>query len=180
MSKVTIIIGEPATGKSTIVKRLITNYGPWFYDGRTKYVPNHSSGKRCIIGRYDDLSHQFPGTDRMSMACQQYVLKFMGSHPEMNYVIEGDRLSTQSFLWGLKHEGYDLVVLRVWLRQELLDARRKVERTQSEKFIKSRVTKIQNLMSFCAQENIPLISIEHLDANTTNIIANDLHSDRLS
>lgn len=179
MSKVTVIIGEPATGKSTIAKALLTQHGPWRFDNTTKYVPCHWSGEtKCIIGRYDDLDHQFPGTDRMSMACQQYVINFITDHPTANFVIEGDRLGNKMFLWALRDLDHDLVVLHVWLRQELLDARRQVERVQSEKFIKSRVTKIRNLIDFCHQARIEVISVENL-ADWPTIIAKDLFNERL-
>lgn len=179
MSKVTVIIGEPATGKSTIMKNLIINHGPWKYDPTIKYIPCHwQTPDKCIIGRYDDMDHQFPGTDRMSMACQQYAINFISDHSNTNFILEGDRLGNKMFLWALRDMGIDLWVLRIWLRPELLSVRRQ-ERDQSEKFLKSRTTKINNLLNFCGQANIPLSSIENLDTNTSNIIAKDLYENRL-
>lgn len=179
-NKVTIIIGEPATGKSTIMKTLITNHGQWVYDSSTKYIPCHWQDKeKCIIGRYDDMTHQFPGTDRMSMACQQYVINFIKDHPDASFIIEGDRLSNKMFFWALRDLGYDLVILHVWLRQDLLDARRLAERPdQGPTFIKSRVTKIKNLLNFCQLANIPVVSVENTDPEISKFIAEDLHQNR--
>lgn len=181
MAKITVFIGEPATGKSTVMKALIRDHGHWKYDPTIKFIPCHwQPPNRCIIGRYDDMDHQFPGTDRMSMACQPYVLEFIKNNPQVSFVLEGDRLGNQSFLAALKDLGCDLVVVHLWLQQDQLDARRLAERPdQGLKFIKSRVTKINNLLRYCKQAEIPVVSVEHTDESVTLVLASDLYRDRL-
>lgn len=179
MSKITVVIGEPATGKSTLMKHIMRKRGSWVFEASTKYVPYHLSDKLCIIGRYDDMDHQFPGTDRMSMACQQYVLNFISDNSDFNYLIEGDRLSNKTFLWELRDRGHDLVVLLLRPSSDVLQDRRESEREQSDRFIKSRQTKIANLVKFCVDAGIPLIETDHSVPVHTALITSDILKDRI-
>lgn len=181
MGKVTVIIGEPATGKSTIMKKIITNHGYWKYDPTIKYIPCHwQSPDMCIIGRYDDMTHQFPGTDRMSMACQPHVLRFMDENPNVNFVLEGDRLGNSSFLGAIAEMQYDLNVLYVHANPATMEARRLKERAdQSHTFIKSRQTKIDNILRFCRQSGIKVIPFLSNNPDDAQFIAEDLYAQRL-
>lgn len=151
--KVTMIIGEPGAGKSLLIKELL-RLDDWQYN-QPKWIPNHTSHKRhaMIIGRYDDRSHKYPGTDRMSMACQPKVLAMIRENQHLNYLFEGDRLGNESMIHALLNiEGIDLEVIRLRPQRWVLDKRRAEGRQdQNERFWRSRETKINNLHQLCSR-----------------------------
>lgn len=179
MQKVTVIIGEPCTGKSLLMKELM-KLDEWDYHSATRYIPKHWNTERqaYILGRYDDTSHKYPGTDRMSMACQPRVIEYIAKHRDLNFILEGDRLGNASFLSAIRDmEGVDLEVIHLWLRPEWLAKRRAEQRPdQNEKFWRSRKTKIHNMTDntgcVIRRKRIEYKAYEHVTlADTHNIIA---------
>lgn len=148
-----MLIGEPAVGKSFIVRRVLSQ-GVWRYDSTIKYIPCHwQSPNRCIIGRYDDVNHQFPGTDRMSMACQPHVIRFILQNPQVNFLFEGDRLGNDKMIKSLQHVGVELQVMHIITNRD----RRRA--SQSNSFRMSRRTKIRNMTGAagrCARSHQPI------------------------
>jgi len=69
--KVIAIGGEPGSGKSTLMKEIISKYN-WLkvYD-EVKLVPYLQYDCNYILGKYDD-GETFSGTDRMSMAVSHH------------------------------------------------------------------------------------------------------------
>ena len=153
--KVTMIIGEPGAGKSLLMKELM-RLDKWEFSNSTKYIPQHWCRARqaCILGRYDDLTHKYPGTDRMSMAAQPKVIQFLRANTETNFLFEGDRLGNESMIRAmLNTEGVDLEVIRLVPMTWVLDKRRVEGRQdQNERFWRSRRTKIMNLHTFCSRQ----------------------------
>jgi hypothetical protein len=140
MGRVIILIGEPAVGKSFIMHKILAE-GEWRFDSTIKYIPCHwQSPNRCIIGRYDDATHPFPGTDRMSMACQPHVINFILQNPEVTFLFEGDRLGNDKMIKALQHMGREIHMLHIVTN---LDRRRP---SQSNAFRMSRRTKIRNMI----------------------------------
>jgi hypothetical protein len=90
---VTLLIGEPCVGKSRIA-RAILGRGEWEFRS-VKYVAHHA-GRVLLLGVYED-GQQFPGTDRLSMACQPHAVAFCKA-ADRPVVIEGDRLGNGSFI----------------------------------------------------------------------------------
>jgi ABC-type multidrug transport system ATPase subunit len=79
--KVIAIGGEPGTGKTTLMRHLITRLGPFEKHYKDfSLVPYLSSGEVCILGKYQD-GETFAGTDRMSMSCQVNVCDFIEACP---------------------------------------------------------------------------------------------------
>lgn len=143
--KVTMIIGEPAVGKSTVMKKFMSRMGNWIFEN-PKWVPHHLHLKNAesviVLGRYDDKTHEFPGTDRMSMACQAHVIRFLlaAMHDGVKAVFfEGDRLGNDKMVKSLQHMGVDLAVVQIVTN---LNRRRA---SQSDTFLASRKTKIHNM-----------------------------------
>lgn len=150
--KITIIVGQPASGKSFLMRAFMKRMGNWFYES-PPYIPHHvhlKNGKIIIaVGRYDDDLHKFPGTDRMSMACQPHVVEWLTrckNHGIDAVFIEGDRLGNDSFIKACQAlVGNDLRV-DVIDADEAVFARRRKNRQQSEIFLKRCRTKISNVM----------------------------------
>lgn len=154
--KVTMLIGEPAVGKSTIMKKFMSRVGNWMFES-PKWVPHHVHLKNgevvFVLGRYDDKTHEFPGTDRMSMACQKHVIQFLiaALNDGVKAVFfEGDRLGNDSMIKALQYMVDDLAVLHIATNQD-----RKRD-SQSDTFRMSRRTKIRNMTGpggRCARTN---------------------------
>lgn len=147
--RVAALIGEPATGKSTVAKSIISTLGPGFEITkgllkRTVYNNTH------VLGLYPE-GEKFGGTDRLSMAVQPYAeifikgLKACGNDLSTVF-FEGDRLGNLKFLNFVKEHAR----LRVFVltADEELKKQRHIDRgdTQSETFLKGRKTKIENIL----------------------------------
>lgn len=149
---VTVVMGEPGTGKTTLMRQFMSeSASDWQLqtDADFPLVPHHySRDLNCVIlGKYED-GETFAGTDRMSMAVQPQAVAFMNSlkgSEIKNVVFEGDRLTNQSFLEFLLNDfGASIIYLDV---PEEERQRRYAERgsNQSEQFLRGRVTKYANL-----------------------------------
>lgn len=147
-----MLVGEPATGKSTLVRELMQCLASDWELRTPTYVPHHFSRtvSTMVLGRYDDKAQKYPGTDRMSMAAQPRVLSYLRSAIESRYcsrvLCEGDRLGNRSMVVALRSMPLDVKVIRICLDPEVLANRRARERfDQKAKFWASRATKLQNM-----------------------------------
>jgi len=151
MRKLIAIGGEPACGKTTIMKRFLEEKNLQSVEPKKLVSSMYDvNNKLYILGKYgsDEL---FPGTDKLSMAVQPNAIEFLKECKD-NILFEGDRLFTQSFL----EEAVNLVdrgelELRIIIitADPSIVSKRHHDRgdTQSEKFLKGRVTKYENIMS---------------------------------
>jgi pantothenate kinase len=149
--RVIIVMGEPGTGKTTLVREVMKLTGPWQnYFTEFKLVPFHGNKNKCVIlGKYEE-GETFAGTDRMSMAVQPEAVKFLAECNEKGVqaiLFEGDRLTNVSFLENCL-DNYDTSIIYLDVSPESREARY-VERgsNQSEQFIRGRVTKYANIMT---------------------------------
>jgi len=153
MRKIIAIGGEPATGKSTVVKKLIAQIPPWGKFEETeevKLVPTLYTDefKLHILGKYPE-GEMFGGTDRYSMAVQPQAVKFIANTSSCNVLFEGDRLFNQSFLEYLADlNDVDLQIVIIEADKDTVEQRH-LDRadTQNEIFLKGRKTKYENLRS---------------------------------
>tara|TARA_R100000329_G_scaffold35345_2_gene33220 strand:+ start:5084 stop:5599 length:516 start_codon:yes stop_codon:yes gene_type:complete len=131
--------GEPATGKTTILKKIIKSYLPFksFKYGLVRGIMND---KLNVVGIYDNSL--FSGTDKLSMAVQPHFLKFAEKRSNEVILFEGDRLFNQSLFEKLDCE---IIVIKAD-KEEV--SKRHIQRkdTQTEKFIKAKRTKIENII----------------------------------
>jgi pantothenate kinase len=149
MRKIIAIGGEPATGKSTIMKKFISLFDDLQPMEPVKLVPLTYSEKNdlFILGKYEE-GEKFGGTDRYSMAVQPQATKFVNGY-DGNIIFEGDRLFNQSFLELLADlPDTDLQIIYVTANRDAINQRH-VDRedNQSETFTKGRRTKYENLRS---------------------------------
>lgn len=174
--RIAALIGEPATGKSTLAKLIKSKLGlgEQFKRGLLTGT-RHNRDKVIIIGDYSDQSQKFPGTDRLSMACQPEVELFLtqtkSDAPHWSIFLEGDRLGNTSFLAHCQA----LCQTQVFVLESdhFLKAERHQARgdNQSERFLRSRQTKISNI-----KKAVPTFSIlkndslEDLELNAETIL----------
>jgi len=145
--KVIAIGGEPGSGKSTLMKKLIEVFEVEPKYNEVKLVPYLQKDNIYILGKYEE-GEVFSGTDRMSMAVQPEAIKFLATLPEDSVVLfEGDRLFTASFLENCA-EKYDTKI--VYLQTEKATRKeRYAERgsNQNETWLAGRESKIANIMT---------------------------------
>jgi dephospho-CoA kinase len=150
MRKLIAMIGLPATGKSTIIKHFMEGLEWERKEPRPLVVTAYNQDRNLhIIGDYSDPKEKYPGTDRLSMAVQPEAIKFL-NETDADVLFEGDRLGTSSFLeFGslLVDQGTLEMKIIVVHADPLIVESRHNERAdlQTEKFIKGRQTKIDNI-----------------------------------
>ena len=151
--KSVLLCGVPGTGKTTATKHMIEELGG--YDSFTQVEPvklvrcmKHNTIENFyVMGVYDDSGEVFQGTDRLSMAVQPAFEEFIRNEKPTLFV-EGDRLVGNKTIDFLLDMGYTVDVVALTAEAEELQ-RRYAERgsDQSEKFIRSKETKVSNIMS---------------------------------
>ena len=98
MVRVIAMGGEPATGKTTLMFKLISMADDWQIVKPQKLLDAMYSKKLnlYILGKYANDGNVFQGTDRLSMAVQPDALKFFEQltfdADDVNVIFEGDRL----------------------------------------------------------------------------------------
>jgi broad-specificity NMP kinase len=145
--RVIAIGGNPGSGKSTLMKRLIDHYTPEKKYDVVKLVPYLQNNNIYILGKYDE-GEVFSGTDRMSMAVQPAAIKFLASLPSNSIVLyEGDRLFTASFLEDCS-EKYDLNIIHLSTTADVREERYKERGSnQNITWLAGRESKISNILS---------------------------------
>jgi hypothetical protein len=141
--------GEPATGKTTLMKTVYAEFeNPQslrFGLLCGHYEQKHNLALMGIYSGWTQESQVFEGTDRLSMAVNKDFLQYM-EMKKRNILLEGDRLFSLNNLRAIQH----LYHLRVIVLQQDEDTlhKRHLARgdTQSEKFLKGRKTKTQNIL----------------------------------
>lgn len=153
--------GEPATGKSTLMRELLKRFllpGVAFKAGLVSGTMHwsHNGLSVAVLGRYDE-EDRFPGTDRLSMAASPAVIEWLDSPGRAKIVLfEGDRLFTRKFIdaCGARTEPCRFFMLHT-AATELTRRHEERKDTQTAAFLKGRITKYKNL--FYAPH------VEHID-----------------
>ena len=151
--RVCAILGLPASGKTSLMKRVIKTLGENKVLKIKTLVFHEFKQHKCIVlGKY--LGEEFEGTDRLSMSVQPIAVKVMemwAKEKAKNWtaLFEGDRLGTLSFLEALKSMDIKLKIFMLKVDGDELDERHK-ERgdTQGETWLKGRMTKLANISEF--------------------------------
>jgi hypothetical protein len=168
--------GEPATGKTTLMFRLISMADDWVTCKPEKLLDAMYSKKLnlYILGKYVNDGNVFQGTDRLSMAVQPDAEKFFSNlayesnadDHSVNIIFEGDRLFNGKLLDKLCNwfpESFKVLILTA---SHDTKEQRHVDRKddQDDKFKNSRATKISNIMgSLMLMDYIDTMVNENLD-----------------
>ena len=147
--KVIAIGGEPGSGKSTLMNKILDQYSWKMEYDKVKLVPYLTNTDGVyVLGKYFEEGQTFSGTDRMSMAVQPEAIKFLASLPKDSIVLfEGDRLFTSSFL---EHciDNYELEIIYLQTDKDVRTERYKERGSnQNETWLQGRETKIANILS---------------------------------
>ena len=149
--QITHYLGEPGTGKTTLMRAKLTEFrkveqDEWVKDG---YITYHKFPKQkvLILGRYDEGT--FSGTDTWAKTAppkfRQWVLDNAEIFADWKIYSEGERLSNNPTLDALfATENFTLV--RLVVSDEELERRRQARNnTQNESWMKGMKTRIENL-----------------------------------
>ncbi len=154
--------GIPAVGKTTIVKQFFCKYKNWkSFKYKKLYGHYNAELNLIILGKYIE-NELFSGTDKLSMAVQPDFEEFIDKDkPPYNILFEGDRLFNIKTLQKAK----DNMTLQVYIITSDNTVQRHINRNdaQSDKFIKGRVTKTNNIKSYLDNNYITLINNEEAD-----------------
>lgn len=154
--KVIAMGGEPATGKTTLIFKLIEMADDWQVVKPQKLLDAMYSKKLnlYILGKYANDGNVFQGTDRLSMAVQPDAEKFFSelwyeTGADTNVIFEGDRLFNGKLLDKLSEWFPNSLKVLVLTAAHNIKEQRHIDRKddQDDKFKNSRATKISNIMS---------------------------------
>jgi hypothetical protein len=155
--KIVGICGEPGTGKTTLMRKLMSHYqkavggSNWIHKKvKTLEYMVLAMDNVYILGSY--TGEYFDGTDRLSMAVindAEEFLENMISSPELTFIFEGDRLFCERFIkfiieLGAEFKFYRLVIGAGYMFQRQ-EKRANAGLKQDPKFIQGRRTKYDNL-----------------------------------
>ena len=147
MKNIIAVGGEPATGKTTLMWRIIDSATDWqkIEPKKTLSAIRSESLNLTILGKYD-RSEQFAGTDRLSMSVQPAATEFI-KEAKGNILFEGDRLFNRKFIDAII--SCDCLFSLIYIeasRNELHNRHVDRKDTQTETFLKSRQTKYSNIV----------------------------------
>ena len=147
MKNIIAVGGEPATGKTTLMWRIIDSATDWqkIEPKKTLSAIHSESLNLTILGKYD-RSEQFAGTDRLSMSVQPAATEFI-KEATGNILFEGDRLFNRIFIDAIISCDCSFSLIYIQTDSKELHNRH-VDRkdTQTETFLKSRQTKYSNIV----------------------------------
>lgn len=147
MKNIIAVGGEPATGKTTLMWRIIDSATDWqkIEPKKTLSAIHSESLNLTILGKYD-RSEQFAGTDRLSMSVQPAATEFI-KEATGNILFEGDRLFNRKFIDAIISCdcSFSLIYIEA-SRNELHNRHVDRKDTQTETFLKSRQTKYSNIV----------------------------------
>jgi hypothetical protein len=161
MLKVTMLFGEPAVGKTSIVREVIKYLGPsagevksnigldgrHFNFARGLAYPKHNV---IVMGLYSGEKND--GTDRLGLNTSPPMLNLLDrlqKYPPLsdwNVLIEGDRCANATFI-DTAASLVDLRLFNVWTdTDELVRRHRSRNDTQTTVWLNGRATKVRNLV----------------------------------
>jgi len=146
--KLIAVGGQPGTGKTTLFRKFMEGK-KWIECEPAKLISAMYNEEMdlYILGKYQE-GETFAGTDRLSMAVQPEVQKWI-QRINSNVLFEGDRIFNQSFLeFAMGLDQTELQVVYLKAPKGILEQRYKDRGSdQSEQFLRGRETKYSNLLS---------------------------------
>lgn len=146
------VVGEPATGKSTLLRALMAALGTGWTPFKAGLVRGHrlrvGGVSVLVLGIYE--SGRFDGTDRLSMAVQpeaEALLRRLASGlSPVSVVLEGDRLGNAKLFAAVEALGAEQRWWRLVAGEALLGERHRTrEDDQTEAWLRGRRTKVANV-----------------------------------
>ncbi len=164
------IVGEPATGKTTLVRAVLKRMGKEYTDFKFRLVYGRQFPSGLfVLGIFRD-GEVFGGTDRLSMAVQPDAVRFLRKVPDQATVLfEGDRLTRAGFLRAAG-DGLFLFVLEASASEKEKRHRDRAD-TQKPTFHRSRATLVARIASDFPSERLRNDTLKDLQQNVARVLA---------
>ena len=145
---ITIIGGVPCSGKSTLTRNILSEFGSAEFVEPMKLFPCEKRGDVLVVGRYPE-GETFGGTDRISYGAIPKFRDFINQEaPKHKHIYaDGDRFfRAKDIEWLIENHDAKVFVLTVSGEEE---NRRHIQRedTQTEKWLAGRRSQISNIMT---------------------------------
>jgi hypothetical protein len=158
--KIVGLIGEPAAGKSTVMKNFIATLGGCSVQkqGLVTYTLFHDD-KVIIAGIYD--KQVFSGTDRLSKGCGPSYRQWLTQkieNPEWDdwtFYFEGERFSNSKFFDFFQKDCPEVSIYYLQCDENTLNERNADRSNQNPSWRKGMATRMRNL-----RENYPVQVVE--------------------
>jgi hypothetical protein len=158
--KIIGIIGEPAAGKSTVMRNLISGLGSGTVEkeGLVAYTTFPES-KTIVAGIYDE--QVFSGTDRLSKGCGPKYREWLAaknadsSWDDWTFYWEGERFSNSKFFDFFFNECSGVQVNYLVAEDEVLNERNANRSNQNPTWRKGMKTRMENL-----KKNYPVTVVQ--------------------
>ena len=149
-ANVIAIGGPPASGKTTLMKRILAGAEDWVSASPHKLVHGYFSKKRntWIIGVYEKDGGIFQGTDKLSKALGPALVSFIrqNANRPVNILFEGNNVVVSKTLGQIVECDVNFVLLRLMVAKSLKKARHSLRGdSQSQTFLKAKETAIANV-----------------------------------
>ena len=162
--RVTFYIGQPGTGKTTLVRNILSKLikveqDEFCVEGMVKYH-KFAKQKTLVLGIYDEST--FAGTDRLCRSIgpkfREWLVANAETYEGWQMIMEGERfMNDKSLPLLFQQESMKLVCLEV--DEDELERRRKARNnTQDPKWMKGMATRVQNVCNTYAHEVVNLVN----------------------
>jgi adenylate kinase family enzyme len=159
--KIIGLIGEPAAGKSTVMKKLIGGLGvsKIIKEGLIVYTI-YPFDKVKVAGKYEE-GVTFCGTDTLSKGCgpkYREWLKNVDANPyfdDYTFYFEGERFSNSKFFDFFYSECKDVTVYYLEADENVLNERNSARSNQNDSWRKGMRTRMLNL-----KNNYPVVPVQ--------------------
>ena len=175
--------GQPAVGKTTIVRQFFNNFSPWKNFKFKKLYGHYNEELNLVILGVYSAGETFSGTDKLSMSVQpdfdEFIMKYNDKLSPLKYnvLLEGDRLFNKKSIDLVN----SVMGVEVFIVESVYTHKRHIDRndSQSEKFIKGRVTKVDNIKKHLLDDYTILINNEDADIDKNfKILLNTLRENK--
>lgn len=144
------LIGEPASGKSTVFRNLLSKLGSGEVkkEGLVAYT-EYPDDKVFVAGIYDE--QVFSGTDRLSKGCGPKYREWLAAkcadpaYSDWVFYFEGERFSNSKFFDFFRDECSDVTIYYLICDEETLNERNANRSNQNPSWRKGMATRMRNL-----------------------------------
>jgi len=146
--RVIFIGGEPAVGKTAILNKLRNSLESKKECSYKKLLKYEKYGKIIILGRFpSESANGFAGTDLLSMSVHPVAVEWVKKNKDkdLNVVVEGDRLFTKKFIDSVMRLCTITIIFIITSEKEKFRRHKERKDDQTDKFLKSRKTKVKNM-----------------------------------
>jgi len=148
VKKLVYLIGEPGSGKTTLVQELFKGYEHNAVDVICPHIIHTSTEQRpAVIVELGKSRDEFGGTDALAMNIQPKALEFLRVCPHNLVIAEGDRLGNQKFFDAVTEMGWTLETVYLKPPKDISARRENRGSHYSLSWLKGRQTKIGNLLA---------------------------------